>query len=130
MYYSGNNNINGAVINIDWEKAFDRVNWEFLIKIMHKMKFPTFIIKWLMTLYTNIESVCMVNGHFTDSFNVYRGVRQGCPLSMLILVLFQNPLYLAIEKQKFHFDNQITSFQRMTEEAVESTNEVWLYTGT
>ena len=38
-------------------------------------------------------------------------------------------LYLAIEKQKFHFDNQITSFQRMTEEAVESTNEAWIYTG-
>ena len=97
MYYSGTNNINGAIINIDWEKAFDRVNWQFLIKIMHKMKFPIFIIKWIMILYTNIESVCLVNGHFSDVFKVYRGIRQGCPLSMLMFVIFQNPLYLAIE---------------------------------
>ena len=64
---------------------------------MHKMKFPIFIIKWIMILYTNIESVCLVNGHFSDVFKVYRGVRQGCPLSMLIFLIFQNPLYWAIE---------------------------------
>ena len=36
MYYSGINNISGALVNLDWEKAFDRVDWRFLIKIMEK----------------------------------------------------------------------------------------------
>ena len=97
MYYSGKNNITGAIINVDWEKAFDRVNWEFLIKIMKRMRFPNVIINWILTLYTNIQSLCLVNGNFTDTFNIYRGVRQGCPLSMLFFVIFQNPLYVAIE---------------------------------
>ena len=98
MFYSGTNKSSGAIINIDWEKAFDRVNWEFLVKIMRKMRFPESIIVWIMTLYSGIQSLVLVNGYFTDSFDIYRWVRQGCPLSMLIFIMFQNPLYLAIEK--------------------------------
>ena len=98
MYYLGKNNKTGAVINIDWEKAFDKVNWDFLFKILKRMKFPDFVIKWISVLYTNIQSVCLINGFFTDSFNIYKGVRQGCPLSMLFFVIFQDPLYIALKR--------------------------------
>ena len=50
-----------------------------------------------MILYTEITSSCMVNGFITE-FNIERGVRQGCPMSMITYVLFQEPLYRAIEK--------------------------------
>ena len=100
MYFYGSNNKTGAVINIDWEKAFDRVNWEFLNKVLTKMKFPRFIIKWIETLYNNIQSLVLVNGHFSNCFDIKRGVRQGCPLSMLLFILFQNPLYTAFEKSE------------------------------
>ena len=97
LYYSGSTNKTGAVLNIDWEKAFDRVDWEFLRKVLTKMKFPRFVLRWIETLYTNIQSLVLVNGHFTNSFDIKRGVRQGCPLSMLLYVIFQNPLYIALE---------------------------------
>ena len=100
LYYSGKNNVTGAIINVDWEKAFDRVNWDFLLKIMNRMGFPKFVLTWIINLYTNIQSLCLVNGHLTDTFNVHKGVRQGCPLSMLFFVIFQNPLYVALEKAK------------------------------
>ena len=51
-----------------------------------------------MILYTEITSSCMVNGFVTKEFNIERGVRQGCPMSMITYVLFQEPLYRAIEK--------------------------------
>ena len=97
MYYAGANKSSGAIINVDWEKAFDRVNWEFLVKIMYRMRFPATTIKWIMTLYTNIQSLVLINGNFTSTFDICRGVRQGCPLSMMMFIIFQNPLYLAIE---------------------------------
>ena len=88
------------MVNLDWEKAFDRVDWEFLKKIMTKLGFPKLIINWLMILYTNITSSCIINGNITKEFNIERGVRQGCPLSMLVYVLFQEPLYLAIQQNR------------------------------
>ena len=102
LYYYGENKSTGAIINLDWEKAFDRVNWIFLINIMKKMGFPEYIIKWVLILHNNIQSVCMINGNITKPFDVKRGVRQGCPMSMIFYVLFQEPLYLAIK-----FSNKI-----------------------
>ena len=98
LYYSNVNNLTGAFINLDWEKAFDKVDWKFLIKIMKKLGFTNFIIRWLMNLYTDITSACLVNGNITKEFAVERGVRQGCPMSMLVYVIFQEPLYNALDK--------------------------------
>ena len=98
VFYFNQKNITGAVINLDWEKAFDRVSWIFLSRVLHKIGFPTSVINWFIVLYKNIESVCMINGHLSDPFKVKRGVRQGCPLSMIAFVLFQEPLYKALEK--------------------------------
>ena len=97
MYYSEQSNKTGAVINVDWEKAFDRVNWVFLFRILRAMNFPELIVKWIQNLYTGINSIVLINGFSTQSFDICRGVRQGCPLSMMLFVIFQNPLYLAFE---------------------------------
>ena len=48
-------------------------------------------------MHKNIQSICMVNGNLTTPFNITRGVRQGCPMSMIYYVIFQEPLYLAFK---------------------------------
>ena len=100
LYYYEETKTTGAVINLDWQKAFDRVNWNFLINIMKRLGFPEFIIKWVLTLHNNIQSVIMVNGNMTMPFNIKRGVRQGCPMSMIYYVIFQEPLYMAFKFNK------------------------------
>ena len=100
LYYLNEKNMTGALINLDWEKAFNKVNWEILIKTMKKIGFPEAIIKWIMNLYENIQSVCLVNGFITKPFSVERGIRQGCPLSMIVHFIFQESLYKVIEKSQ------------------------------
>ena len=51
-----------------------------------------------MIFYTNRSSKCLINGNLTEGFNVERGVRQGCPLSILLYIISQEPLYTSIEK--------------------------------
>ena len=98
LFYLNQKNVTGAILNLDWEKAFDRVNWTFLSKILAKMGFPQSIITWFMIFYKDIESMCMINGSMTTSFRIERGVRQGCPLSMIAFVIFQEPLYRALHR--------------------------------
>ena len=97
MYYVNDNNIQGAIINVNWCKAFDIVDHDLLFRILLKMGFCNSFIDWIRILYNDAVSLCIVNGFMTQSFNIERGVRQGCPLSMLLFVIFQEPLYRAIE---------------------------------
>ena len=97
LYYYGENKSTGAIINLDWEKAFDKVSWVFLINTMKKMGFSDFIIQWVLNMHKNIQSICMINGNLTTPFDIKRGVRQGCPMSMIYYVIFQEPLYIAFK---------------------------------
>ena len=88
------------MINIDLKKAFDSVDHDFLFKIMKKMGFSQLFINWIKILYNGIEITVLINGHLGNYFNINRGVRQGCPLSMILYVISQEPLYQAIKQTK------------------------------
>ena len=53
-------------------------------------------VSWIKTLYNGIESALNINNVISQFFPVYRSVRQGCPLSMSLFILFQEPFYRAI----------------------------------
>ena len=98
VYYINQSKSTGALINIDLQKAFDSLDHSFLFKIMKKMGFAKSFIHWIKLFYTDIESTCLINGHRGDSFKIKRGVRQGCPLSMILYIIAQEPMYQAIKK--------------------------------
>ena len=74
-------------IQIDFEKAFDSVNWEFMLRSLETMNFDPDFVKWVGILYRNTNSCVMNNGHKTGVFNLKRGVHQGCPLSALLFII-------------------------------------------
>lgn len=49
-------------------------------------------LNWIKTLYTNISGCVVNNGYSSEFFSLQRGVRQGCPLSILLFVLAVEPL--------------------------------------
>ena len=72
---------------LDFEKAFDTVNREFLNICINKFGFPKYINQWIEILYNKIESSIINNGYTSIYFPLPRGVRQGCPLSALVFIL-------------------------------------------
>ena len=77
----------GALIFLDQEKAFDRVEHDFLFKTMSAFGIGDSFIDWLKVIYANAATKVKVNGFFTNPIFLRRGLRQGCPLSPSLYVL-------------------------------------------
>ena len=72
-----------AVLSMDQEKAFDRVDWHFMRSVFLSMGFGSSFVQLVNLFYTGVQSCVNVNGYLSSFFSLSRGVRQGCPLSPL-----------------------------------------------
>jgi hypothetical protein len=68
------------LFKIDFEKAFDSVDWDYLNVFMTKMNFSALWRKWIMECVTTTSAFVLVNGCPTYEFHFERGIRQGDPL--------------------------------------------------
>ncbi len=76
-----------ALLFLDQEKAFDRVNHGVLIRVLEKFGFGENFVGWIGLLYSNASTRLNINGFLTDRIPIGSGVRQGCPLSALLYVM-------------------------------------------
>ena len=85
---------------IDYEKAFDNIEWNFLYKTLKVFGFNDLFIKWIKVLYSDIGS-CLINNGFTSSFfPISKGIRQGCPLSALLFLMVVEILAIEIRSNQ------------------------------
>ena len=75
--------IPGAMLSLDQEKAFDRVDWEFLFRVLTHMGFGPSFVTWVRLLYSGVSSAISINGYTSSAFYPSRGVFINPPLRHL-----------------------------------------------
>ena len=87
IYYQNKQSSDSYLAFIDFEKAYDTLEWEFLFKTLKFYIFGPTFIKWIRTTYKSPSISIKSNGWLSESFEMKRGVRQGCPISSLLFIL-------------------------------------------
>ena len=95
-----NDNTEGAIVFLDFHKAFDTVNHNFLHQSLGKFNFGQSFIKWVKTMYNKAECCLSNNGWTSRPIEIQRGIRQGCPLCALLFLLVVEILADKIRKNK------------------------------
>jgi hypothetical protein len=75
------------LFKVDFEKAYDSVDWGYLDAVMGRMDFPPLWRKWMKECVCTATASVLVNGSPTDEFPLERGLRQGDPLSPFLFLL-------------------------------------------
>lgn len=96
-YFDDNKFEPGAIICIDQEKAFDRINHKYLEAVLRKIGIQGNFLNLILAMYNKITSQVLINGKTSSKINIDRSVRQGCPLSMSLFVLCSIPLIMKID---------------------------------
>ncbi len=95
--YSDNLNDEASIIFLDFQKAFDTIEWVFIHEALKKFNFGPQFIHWIKTIYTNPGAKIKNNGWLSDTFEISRGIRQGCPVSALLFIIAVEVLALNLK---------------------------------
>ena len=97
MEYLEISNKSGMLLLLDFEKAFDSIEWDYLNHVLRLYGFGSQFIKWFNILYKNASSCVLNNGHFSEFFRLGRSCRQGDPLSPYLFILAIEPLAVELK---------------------------------
>jgi exonuclease III len=90
--------INGLIVALDQEKAYDKIAHDYLWRALEAFGIPEAFTQAVRSLYENAETAVCINGEMSDKWTITRGVRQGDPLSCILFDLAIEPLALALRK--------------------------------
>lgn len=88
----------GLIFKIDFAKAFDFINWDFLEESLRSMHFHENLIFWIKAIVSSAKPSVLVNGSTSREFSMKQGIRQGDPLSPMLFNIIGEMLHLFLVK--------------------------------
>ena len=88
----------GVLCKLDLEKAYDHINWDFLMLVMQKMGFGEKWAGWIRWCISTASFLVLINGSPAGFFQSTRGLRQGDPIYPYLFVLGMEALSCLINK--------------------------------
>ena len=75
---------NHMIISIDAEEAFDKIQHQFMMKSLQKMGIEGTYLNIVKAIYDKPTANIILNGEKLKALPLRSGIRQGCPLSLLL----------------------------------------------
>ena len=86
----GKSRVPRVICKLDIEKAYDHVNWEALLNLLHRMGFGVKWCKWICSCISTVQFSVLINRFPADFFGSSRGLIQGDSLSpMLFFIMIE-----------------------------------------
>eukprot|EP00795_Rhopilema_esculentum_P010044 gene10044-biopygen12706 len=113
---------NMYIVFVDFTKAFDTVNRDFLFQILGKLGCPPEFIRLIQSLYSEVNARLIVDGVLTEPFEYNSGVKQGCKLAPILYGIYTAVLlllaYATIGHQfsvkiRFQYDGDLFDLSRL-----------------
>ena len=94
------NKMDGVLLKIDFEKAYDKVNWSFLQQAMRMKGFDPLWCQWINDYIKKGSVGIRVNDDIGHNFQTRKGLRQGDPLSPILFNVVADMLAILISRAK------------------------------
>ncbi|WMV51941.1 hypothetical protein MTR67_045326 [Solanum verrucosum] len=97
-----------VVVKLDMTKAYDRVSWVFMTKVLRKFGFSEVIIDMIWRLLSNNWYSICINGQIHGLFQSTRGLKQGDHLSPTLFIIGAEVLSRTLNA--LHFDSSYLGY--------------------
>ena len=92
--------LNGVIFKIDFEKAYDKVKWPFLLQTLRMKGFSDTWCRWVENFVSGGSVAIKVNDDIGNYFQTRKGLRQGDPASPILFNIVADMLVTLIERAK------------------------------
>ncbi|XP_071708985.1 uncharacterized protein [Rutidosis leptorrhynchoides] len=86
------------LFKVDFEKAYDSFNWDYLLFLLSSLGFGNKWRGWILGCLKSARTSVLVNGSPTRELQIKRGLRQGDPLNPFLFIIVMEGLHLTINR--------------------------------